>query len=59
MAQFLIEVLFPHVVAENSTVERADAYLRTQQPGPALHRMLLEGRDAVARSLRAQHRDTV
>jgi aminopeptidase N len=57
MAQYLIEALFPYVAADATTVERADAYLRDEQPGPALRRMLLEGRDSVARSLRAQHRD--
>jgi aminopeptidase N len=57
MAQYLIEELFPHVAANDVTVARADEYLRVEQPGPALRRMLLEGRDAVARALRGQRRD--
>jgi aminopeptidase N len=57
MAQYLIEELFPHVVANAMTVQRADDYLRDKQPGPALRRMLLEGRDSVARALRGQERD--
>jgi aminopeptidase N len=39
-------------------VARADEYLRVEQPGPALRRMLLEGRDSVARALRGQARDS-
>jgi aminopeptidase N len=58
-AQYLIEVLFPYVAADAATVEQADRYLREEQPGPALRRMLLEGRDSVARALRAQERDQV
>jgi aminopeptidase N len=57
MAQCLIEELFPRVVAVAATVQRADDYLRDEQPGPALRRMLLEGRDSVARALRGQERD--
>ena len=57
MAQYLIEELFPRVVADAATVQRADDYLRDEQPGPALRRMLLEGRDSVARALRGQERD--
>jgi aminopeptidase N len=57
MSQYLIEELFPHVVADATTVQRADDYLRDEKPGPALRRMLLEGRDSVARALRGQERD--
>jgi aminopeptidase N len=58
MAQYLIEELFPHVPGDAATVQRADDYLRVEQPGPALRRMLMEGRDSVARALRGQARDT-
>jgi aminopeptidase N len=57
MSQYLIEELFPHVVADAATVQRADDYLHDEQPGPALRRMLLEGRDSLARALRGQERD--
>jgi aminopeptidase N len=58
MAQYLIEELFPHVVGDAATVMAADDYLRVEQPGPALRRMLMEGRDSVARALRGQARDS-
>jgi aminopeptidase N len=57
MAQYLIEELFPYIVADPATLQRADDYLRNERPGPALRRMLLEGRDSVARALRGQERD--
>jgi aminopeptidase N len=57
MAQDIITGLYPYFASEQSTVDRTDAYLRTEQPGPALRRMLLEARDGVARALRAQQRD--
>jgi aminopeptidase N len=57
MSQYLIEELFPYAVADATTVQRADDYLRDEQPGPALRRMLMEGRDSLARALRAQDRD--
>jgi aminopeptidase N len=57
MAQDIITGLFPYYATTQATVDRTDSYLREQQPGPALRRMLLEARDGVARSLRAQQRD--
>ena len=58
MAQYLIAGLYPYWATDAATVARTDAYLNDEQPGAALRRMLLEGRDAVARALRSQERDT-
>ncbi|MGN6475197.1 MAG: ERAP1-like C-terminal domain-containing protein, partial [Mycobacteriales bacterium] len=58
MAQQVIAGLYPHWATDASTIERTEAYLRDEQPGAALRRMLLEGRDALARVLRARERDT-
>jgi aminopeptidase N len=57
MAQDIITGLYPYTATSQATVDRTDAYLREEQPGPALRRMLLEARDGMARSLRAQQRD--
>jgi aminopeptidase N len=57
MAQDIITGLYPYTATTQATVDRTDKYLRDEQPGPALHRMLLEARDGMARSLRAQQRD--
>jgi aminopeptidase N len=57
MAQDIITGLYPYPAATQSTVDRTDRYLREEQPGPALRRMLLEARDGLARALRAQERD--
>ena len=57
MAQDIINGLYPYYVTTQETVDRTNAYLRDEQPGPALRRMLLEARDGLARALRAQARD--
>jgi aminopeptidase N len=57
MAQEIINGMYPHYATHQSTVERTDRYLREEQPGPALRRMLLEARDSLARALRGQERD--
>jgi aminopeptidase N len=57
MAQHIITGLYPYSATNQTTVDRTDAYLREEQPGPALRRMLLEARDGLARALRAQQRD--
>ncbi|HTR69084.1 MAG TPA: aminopeptidase N [Mycobacteriales bacterium] len=57
MAQDIITGLYPYTATSWATVERTDAYLRDEQPGPALRRMLLEARDGLARALRGQERD--
>jgi aminopeptidase N len=57
MAQQLIAGLYPFWKTDASTIARTDAYLEQEQPGAALRRMLVEGRDALARALRSQARD--
>jgi aminopeptidase N len=57
MAQDIVTGLYPHFATSQQTVDRTDSYLREEEPGPALRRMLLEARDGLARSLRAQARD--
>jgi aminopeptidase N len=57
MAQNLISGLFPYWATSPDTIDATQSYLRTEQPGPALRRMLLEGRDSLARALRAQQFD--
>jgi aminopeptidase N len=57
MGQDIITGLYPLTATTQATVDRTDVYLREEHPGPALRRMLLEARDGLARSLRAQQRD--
>jgi aminopeptidase N len=56
-AQTLTELLFPAVVISEETLGQVDGYLRDQSPQPALRRMLVEGRDTMARALRARSFD--
>jgi aminopeptidase N len=56
MAQQIAIGLFP-VFGDQSTVDRVDKWLREAQPVPALRRLVTEGRDNLARTLRAQARD--
>ena len=56
MAQQIVVGLFP-VFGDQSTVDRTDAWLREAQPLPALRRLVTEGRDNLARTLRGQARD--
>ncbi|HEX3707203.1 MAG TPA: aminopeptidase N [Mycobacteriales bacterium] len=58
MAQQLIAGLYPIWATDVTTIERTEAYLRDEQPGAALRRMLLEARDALARALTSRARDT-
>jgi aminopeptidase N len=53
-AQTLTELLFPSVVITEDTLEQVDDYLAAHSPQPALRRMLVEGRDTLARALRAR-----
>ncbi len=53
-AQTLTELLFPSVVITDDTLAQVDSYLETRSPQPALRRMLVEGRDTLARALRAR-----
>jgi aminopeptidase N len=57
MAQHLISGLYPYWATSTATLDRTQDYLRTEQPGPALRRLLREGRDNLARALRAQQFD--
>jgi aminopeptidase N len=60
VAQRVVVGLFPSTIAQ-STVDAAEHYLATQlatqEVPPALRRLILEGRDEVARALRARARD--
>jgi aminopeptidase N len=58
MGQLLITGLYPMWATDQGTVDRTDAYLRDEQPGAALRRLLTESRDALARALRSRARDT-
>ena len=54
-AQNVVIGLFPTLLAEPATVERADAWLRAHRDAaPAMRRLVGEARDGVARALRAQ-----
>ncbi|MBA9004104.1 aminopeptidase N [Thermomonospora cellulosilytica] len=57
MAQTFAEVAYPFLIIDQSTVARTDAYLEAENPPPALARLLSEGRDGVARALRARAKD--
>jgi aminopeptidase N len=56
-AQSIVVGLYPTVLADQELVDRTDAWLASASPVPALHRLVLESRDGVARALRAQARD--
>ncbi|MDQ1668704.1 MAG: aminopeptidase [Actinomycetota bacterium] len=57
-AQNIVIGLFPALLAEQPTVDAADAWLASHEDAvPALRRLVIEARDGVARSLRAQARD--
>ena len=58
MAQNVAIGLFPAMVVDASVIARTDAYLAdTPEVPSALARLLLEGRDGIARCLRARARD--
>ena len=58
-AQSIVIGLFPTLLAEQSTVDAADAWLAANADAvPALRRLVIESRDGVARALRAQSRDS-
>jgi aminopeptidase N len=56
-AQTFAEFAYPLYAIEEETLRRTDAYLETEQPPAALHRLLIEGRAGVERALHAQARD--
>ncbi|MGH7882568.1 MAG: aminopeptidase N, partial [Candidatus Dormibacteraceae bacterium] len=53
-AQKIVVGLYPGLLVEQSTVDRTDTFLNDAHPMPALRRLILEGRDGIARALRAQ-----
>ena len=57
IAQNVVIGLYPALLVSPSVVQRTDAYLASREVQPALARLLLEGRDGVARALRARERD--
>ncbi len=57
MAQTFAEIAYPFLRVEQNTIDRTDAYVTEHEPPPALRRLLAEGRDGVARALRAQAKD--
>jgi len=57
-AQTIVIGLFPTLLADQATLEAADAWLAEHPDSvPALRRLVVEARDGVARALRAQQRD--
>ncbi|MFL6136486.1 MAG: aminopeptidase N [Frankiaceae bacterium] len=57
MATGIVEGLYPSLLIEQATIDRTDAFLRTDDVPPALRRLLLEGRAGVVRALRGRERD--
>ncbi|QFG21183.1 aminopeptidase N [Actinomadura sp. WMMB 499] len=57
MSQTFAEVAYPFLVIEQSTIDRTEAYIAENAPPAALVRLLSEGRDGVARALRARAQD--
>lgn len=57
IAQQIVIGFYPSLLVSPEVLERTDAFLAGGDVPPALHRLVLEGRDSVARSLRAQVRD--
>jgi aminopeptidase N len=54
MAEQVAVGLYPHQLVELDVIAATDDYLRSQQPPPALRRLIVENRDAMARALRTQ-----
>jgi aminopeptidase N len=54
MASTLVEGLFPYQLIDPDTLTLVDRYIEEERPVPALRRHLVEGRDGLARALRAQ-----
>jgi aminopeptidase N len=49
--------LYPGLVVSDEVVAASDRYLESGQPPGPVHRTVVEGRDGVARALRARARD--
>jgi aminopeptidase N len=56
IAKNAVQYLFPPVV-EPRTIVAADAWLADAEQPPPLRRLIFEGRDGIARALRARERD--
>ena len=56
IAKNAVQYLFPPVV-EPRTIVAADAWLADAEQPPPLRRLVFEGRDGIARALRARERD--
>jgi aminopeptidase N len=56
IAKNAVQYLFPPVV-EPRTIAAADAWLADTEQPPPLRRLISEGRDGIARALRARERD--
>jgi aminopeptidase N len=57
MAQWFVSVAYNVCPISQETIAITDDYIARTQPPAALHRLLVEGRDDVARALRCQERD--
>jgi aminopeptidase N len=56
-ASTALEYIFPKQLASQELLDRVDQWLESSQANPAAKRYVREGRDDVARALRAQARD--
>jgi aminopeptidase N len=56
-ASTALELIFPKQLASPELIEKVDRWLDTSPANPAAKRYVREGRDDVARALRAQARD--
>ncbi|MDX6742912.1 aminopeptidase N [Actinocorallia sp. A-T 12471] len=57
MSQTFAEVAYPFLNISQETIDRTAAYIAAENPPSALVRLLSEGRDGVARALRARAKD--
>jgi aminopeptidase N len=56
MSQYFAIVAYPRMQISQEAIDAADAYVARTNPPPALRRLLVEGRDDVARALRCRQR---
>jgi aminopeptidase N len=57
MAQYFAKAAYPYWIVTQQAISAADDYLASTDPPAQLRRLLLEGRDDVARALRCRERD--
>ena len=57
MAQCFAEIAYPRRVVTADAIAMTDDYMARTNPPAALRRLLIEGRDDVARALRCRERD--